>query len=154
MKRATNTEFVVGGLIKKDNKFLLVQEAKQSCYGQWNLPAGHVEIGETVFEAVKREIREETGCEAEIKEICHIGNRVHSDRAFILIIFVANLVTEHINIAMPDEILAVHWFSYEEIHQLAQQGKIRNPTCVLGAIDNYRQGISAPLKLITVYPNI
>ena len=32
---------VAGSLIVKDNKILMIQEAKKSCYGQWNFPAGH-----------------------------------------------------------------------------------------------------------------
>ena len=34
---------VAGSLIVRDNKILMVQEAKKSCYGQWNFPAGHVD---------------------------------------------------------------------------------------------------------------
>ena len=36
-------EIIVGGIIEKDNKILMVKEAKKKCYGKWNVPAGHLE---------------------------------------------------------------------------------------------------------------
>lgn len=53
---------ITGGIIEKDGKFLLVQEAKEKVYGKWNIPAGHLDFNETIFEGAKREIFEETGC--------------------------------------------------------------------------------------------
>ena len=37
-------EIIVGAIVIKNNKILMVKEAKKSCYGQWNFPAGHVRI--------------------------------------------------------------------------------------------------------------
>ena len=47
---------------RKNNKILMVKEAKKKCYGQWNFPAGHVEENELVTDAAIREAYEETGC--------------------------------------------------------------------------------------------
>ena len=62
-------EIIVGGIIEKDNKILMVKEAKQKCYGKWNVPAGHLEDGETIFEGTFREIFEETGCKVRLNDI-------------------------------------------------------------------------------------
>lgn len=43
----------------------MVQEAKPDCYKQWYLPAGRVEVGESLQEALKREVKEEAGFECE-----------------------------------------------------------------------------------------
>uniref|UniRef100_A0A3Q4GPF6 Nudix (nucleoside diphosphate linked moiety X)-type motif 18 n=1 Tax=Neolamprologus brichardi TaxID=32507 RepID=A0A3Q4GPF6_NEOBR len=43
----------------------MVQEAKPDCYKQWYLPAGRVEVGESLEEAMKREVKEEAGFESE-----------------------------------------------------------------------------------------
>lgn len=48
---------VVGGIIEKDGKFLLVQEGKEECRGKWNIPAGHLEPNETILDGVKREVK-------------------------------------------------------------------------------------------------
>ena len=45
-------KIIVGGIIEKDNKILMVKEAKKKCYGKWNVPAGHLENGETIFEGL------------------------------------------------------------------------------------------------------
>lgn len=41
----------------QQEEVLMVQEAKHDCYKEWYLPAGRVEVGETLEEALKREVR-------------------------------------------------------------------------------------------------
>lgn len=50
----------VCGLIVRGDELLLVQRAVEPCRGQWSLPGGFIELGETTEEALVREIREET----------------------------------------------------------------------------------------------
>lgn len=52
---------VVGAIIEKDGKILLVKETKKITRGQWSPPEGWIELGENPIDAVKREVREETG---------------------------------------------------------------------------------------------
>ena len=52
---------IAGVLVKQDGKYLLVQEKLEHVYGLWNIPAGHVDAGETKEDAAKREGEEETG---------------------------------------------------------------------------------------------
>ena len=47
---------IVGGVIEKDGKFLLVQEAKEKCRGKWNIPAGHLDPNETIFDGLKEKL--------------------------------------------------------------------------------------------------
>ena len=39
---------IVGGVIEKDGKYLLVQEAQEKCYQKWNVPAGHLDFNESI----------------------------------------------------------------------------------------------------------
>ena len=144
----SKTAIIVGVVIEKDGRYLLVQEAQEKCRGKWNLPAGHLDPGETILEGAKREAKEETGCDIEPTSICQIGNRVSENDVFISIIFTAKLLREEIAFD-KSEIMDVKWFTYEEIQALGDQ--IRNQTLMLGAIDNARNGLTAPLDIINQY---
>ena len=52
-------------LIERDGEYLMIKEGKEYVKGTWNIPGGGVEDGENPVEAVKREIKEETGLEVE-----------------------------------------------------------------------------------------
>ena len=51
----------VGAVVFRDDRVLLIKRGKPPRMGDWSLPGGMQEIGETVFEAAAREVREETG---------------------------------------------------------------------------------------------
>ncbi|XP_027874529.1 8-oxo-dGDP phosphatase NUDT18 isoform X1 [Xiphophorus couchianus] len=57
-----NVTYIVCGIIfNEQEEVLMVQEAKPDCYKQWYLPAGRVEVGESLEEALRREVKEEAG---------------------------------------------------------------------------------------------
>ena len=49
------------GVVRRDGRVLLVQRARAPSVGKWGFPGGVQELGETIFGAVVRELREETG---------------------------------------------------------------------------------------------
>ena len=99
-------QIIVGGIIEKEGKILMVQEAKKICYGKWSFPAGHLEDGETIFDGAIREIHEETGCKVKLTKLLPIINRKLNNEMFIMIIFAAELLEEKIKFE-PKEILDV-----------------------------------------------
>ncbi|KAH7724364.1 CBN-NDX-1 protein [Aphelenchoides avenae] len=66
------TYIAVGMILREHNgrtEVLLIQEAKKKCRGKWYIPAGHVEPGETIEAAVKREVKEETGFDCDVDHL-------------------------------------------------------------------------------------
>lgn len=61
MKRKTEFEFSAGGVVKRDNKVLLIKTKDLKGNEVWTFPKGKIEKGETLKEASLREVHEETG---------------------------------------------------------------------------------------------
>ncbi|MCI2429164.1 NUDIX hydrolase [Candidatus Acetothermia bacterium] len=69
----------VSVLVFKDSKILLVRRGREPRKGQWSLPGGIVEMGETVRDAAQREIREECHIEIETEKVLDVLDRISRD---------------------------------------------------------------------------
>jgi 8-oxo-dGTP diphosphatase len=69
----------VGAVIVHDGKALIVKRAHDPRKGEWSLPGGRVELGESLVEATKREMREETGLAVEVGDIVEVFDRIHRE---------------------------------------------------------------------------
>ena len=56
----------VAGIVVRGKELLLVQRGREPAKGKWGIPGGVVEVGETIEEALVREVREETDCECRV----------------------------------------------------------------------------------------
>jgi ADP-ribose pyrophosphatase YjhB (NUDIX family) len=138
---------IVGGIIEKDGKYLLVQEAKKKCYEKWNFPAGHLEFNESLKQGAIREIKEETGCDVELDGVCYVANRIFEDDLFVMIVFNAKLIKENIEFD-KEEILDVKWFDYDEI--VNKMENMLRGTYVRTAIINQNNNLIAPIEIIDI----
>lgn len=59
-------------MIVRDGKLLLIRRGVEPSKGKWSVPGGSVEWGETLIEAVKREVREETGLEIQVERLAGV----------------------------------------------------------------------------------
>ncbi len=69
----------VGGILFDGKKVLLGLRGKEPGLGKWSIPGGAVKVGETLEEAVKREIKEEVGLDVEVKRMVAILDRIIRD---------------------------------------------------------------------------
>jgi ADP-ribose pyrophosphatase YjhB (NUDIX family) len=69
----------VGGVVVHESRVLLVQRGHEPLKGEWSIPGGLIDVGETLHEAVIREVKEETGLEVEPIELIELLDRIHRD---------------------------------------------------------------------------
>jgi 8-oxo-dGTP diphosphatase len=70
----------VGGIIFHEDTVLLVKRDREPAMGQWSLPGGAVELGESLEEALKREIHEEVSIKIGIGGLVRLLERVVHDQ--------------------------------------------------------------------------
>jgi 8-oxo-dGTP diphosphatase len=69
----------VGAVIVDEGKVLLVKRKYEPLKGQWSLPGGMVEIGETLETALAREMLEETGLGVDVGPVIEVFDRIMRD---------------------------------------------------------------------------
>ncbi len=69
----------VGAIIFRGTQVLLVQRGSEPSYGKWSVPGGLVEVGESLGDAIRREVREEVGLEIDVGDLVAALDRVIPD---------------------------------------------------------------------------
>jgi 8-oxo-dGTP diphosphatase len=70
---------IVAADAARDLKVLLIRRAQEPLRGEWSLPGGAVELGETLEDAIRREVREEAGLTVEVVEVVKAFDRITHD---------------------------------------------------------------------------
>ena len=69
----------VGAIVLDGDRVLLVKRAHEPLKGEWSVPGGAVDVGETLEEAIRREVREETCLDIEVGPIVDVLDRIRYD---------------------------------------------------------------------------
>lgn len=127
-------------IVNDDNKVLLVQQRKDSAYMLWSYPGGQVEEGETIEQAVVREVKEELGVLLVAPKFMKTYSIVTSRGELDINSFTSELLGE---ISLKDdELMAYEWFSVDELEQ--NKNSLRDPDLVI------RQARDALNVLLTI----
>ena len=119
MARTENVELTVLCLIHKDDKYLLQNRVKNDWKG-FTLPGGHVEIGESIVDAVIREMKEETGLTVVHPKLCGVkqfpikDGRYESGR-YLVFLFKAD---EFYGNIISSEEGSMHWISKDDLENI------------------------------------
>jgi 8-oxo-dGTP diphosphatase len=83
MKRKTSREYPdrplvgVGGVVIVDGRALLIRRGNEPLLGEWSIPGGSLELGESLEHGVARELLEETGLEVRVIELIEVFDRIY-----------------------------------------------------------------------------
>jgi 8-oxo-dGTP diphosphatase len=112
----------VGAIIIQDGRVLLVKRGRPPLAGEWSIPGGALELGETLRAAAVREAHEETCLTVEPAEVLGVFDRVLRDDAgrtlyhFVLIDFLCRPVAGQAQAS--DDADEVRWFTQAEAGEL------------------------------------
>lgn len=139
----------VAAIIEKDHQFLLVEEHTSNGL-EFNQPAGHLEPGESLIDAIKREVNEETAWHFTPKYITTIQlwRRHPNASSFLRVCFTGIIHNFQEGQTLDKDIVATHWLNYDEI--IAKQAQLRSPL-VLTTINQYLEGVRHPLSLLKTF---
>lgn len=106
-------------VILKEKRALLIKRLNEPSKGRWSVPGGAIEIGEKIYDAVRREVHEECGIEIEVVRVSNAADGIIPDEAgrvwfhYVPIYILARYVNGE---AHPDsDALEVSWVAREEL---------------------------------------
>jgi len=118
----TRPYLAVSAAIFRDGRVLIVRRARPPAYGLYTLPGGGVELGETLEQAVVREVREETALEIEPIALAGYRQAIARDgegrieRHFVILPFAARWIAGEV--LLNDELADARWLAPAELSGL------------------------------------
>ena len=136
----------VAAVIEREGRFLVVEESVEGRL-VFNQPAGHVEAGESLLEAVSRETLEESGRTFTPEALIGVYSWTNpgNDITYLRFAFTGNVSERDATRKLDEGIIDTLWMSRDEL--LAQSTKLRSPM-VMRAIDDYLAGRRFHLDLL------
>jgi 8-oxo-dGTP diphosphatase len=109
----------VGAVVLEGNRVLLVRRGNEPLRGEWSIPGGALELGETLEAGVRREVGEETGLEVETKAIVEVLDKIVVEDGrvryhYVLIDFLCVLAGG--DLRFSTDAVDARWVAHEELN--------------------------------------
>ncbi len=143
---ALKPDVTVAAIVERDGQFLMVQE-RAARRVVLNQPAGHLEDGESLLQAVVRETLEETGYAFVPHAVTGLYLwRGTGHRTFLRVAFAGSVGDRAAGVKLDRAIIRTAWLGVEALRQ--REPELRSPL-VLTCIDDYLRGTRYPLELLS-----
>lgn len=149
MGRSWKPNVTVAAIMHRDGKYLLVEEETEDGV-RFNQPAGHLECGENLLDAVVREALEETAYHFKPTALLGVYNWRHETKGitYLRFAFIGELMGWEAERKLDTGIIAARWLTVEEVRACLSQH--RSPL-ILRCIEDHAAGKRYPLELLTHY---
>jgi mutator protein MutT len=111
-------EVAVGAVALLDDAVLLVRRGRGPAAGEWSVPGGRVERGETVHMAVVREVLEETGLEVVVDRFLGWVERIDDAYHFVILDFAVTVLDASVAAVAGDDAAEVAWVPLDQLSEL------------------------------------
>lgn len=110
----------VGAVACREDQLLLVRRGRGPAAGEWSVPGGRVEAGETLHEALVREMLEETALEIVVERFLGWAERIDddADEHFVILDFAVTLLDPDAEARAGDDAAEVAWVPMGELSEL------------------------------------
>jgi len=109
-------------LIFREGRVLLVKRAHPPSQGRWSVPGGAIEVGETIHDATRREVREECGIEVKVDTVIHVVDNIVPDGSgrirfhYVVIYSLARHLSGEVH--PQSDALEVRWATLDDLDML------------------------------------
>jgi mutator protein MutT len=111
-------EVAVGAVCTHLGALLLIRRGRGAAQGQWSVPGGHVEWGETLHEAVVRETLEETGLEVVVDRYLGWVERIQDPYHYVIMDFAVTMLDPATKPVAGDDAAEVAWVPFADVSDL------------------------------------
>jgi ADP-ribose pyrophosphatase YjhB (NUDIX family) len=115
----------VGGVVVQNGRVVLVRRAKAPRMGEWSIPGGMLELGETLRDGVAREIEEETGLRVKSEEVLDVFDSIVTDSGgktqyhYVLVDYLCSVTGGELRAA--SDVSEARWATLEEALSLVKR---------------------------------
>ena len=148
-----------GVVCLRGDEVLLIRRAKPPRAGEWSIPGGRVELGESVAAAALRELREETGVEAELLGLLDVIDHASDIRQAVLIDYAARWVagepvagddaSEAVFVGLAEALRRVPWSETRRVIRLAAERYGAQPAAAAGDVMGVERPMRDPVYVVT-----